>query len=375
MRTKPNYLSMINDYRIKFSSYKNIIGLGDNNFIKSNSFVNNKLINLNVFELKIGNRKKIRCSFIYTNPFIVNKTIVSKIKFSKTLNESVRCLCKKIFCSNEDKITLGYLDIRTLEDLVKKKNKYNKHVEFEHSLLIYWYIIYNNNFINNKQIYFDLLKYYYLKFLIGEFDFNQIIVNIISNQLDSSTQPIEYLKFHQCFYLFVEEFHHKYIDMWFRSNGFNCKNKIFNSNYIKLNPQEILSNCNNQYDYSPTDLTEQFEIPSGHNILFFIGPTNKVFLYDPDISNTTDFLRLKILFSSCGFILSNVSNRKPIQVITDDTNCVFYCLRLIEFVSAKKIKNICFGELKKLVFEYEFTVIQKNDMFNWIINLIKKIME
>ena len=109
-----------------------------------------------------------------------------------------------------------------------------------------------------------------------------------------------------------------------------------------------------------------------HNILFFFNQTNRVFLYDPDTVNLTDFLRFKILFGSIGYVLSDVSNRLPIQVITDDANCVFYCIRLIEFVCTKRLKNFGLGELKKIVLEYESDLVNQNDMFDWIVNFVNK---
>jgi len=320
------------------------------------------------------NEKKIKYSLIYTNPFILNKTIVKKIKFFKTENEYVEYLCKKIFSNylfNEYKIT--DLDMRVLIDLVIKKNKYSKYVGFEHSLLIYWFTIYTSNFIQNKKIYFDLLKDYYKKFLTGNFDFSKVIDNILEKHIYIN-QTIEHFKFNLCFYLLVEEFHFKYITEYFKSNKIRLVDKIIASNYVKINPQEILSNCNQEFFFNLGDLEEQLDIPNGHYILFFLEQSNKVYMYDPDLLNQSDFLKFKILFSSFNYILSNISNRKPIQVITDDTNCLFYCLRLVEFIclKKKKIKKFSLGELKKIVLEYETFILEKNDMFEWIITKIYK---
>ena len=383
-KIKSNYLTAINNFRIKFSSHANIFKFNNQDKIKK--FDTNKLIGLNTFGLQIptkinnsNNRKQIKYSLVYTNPFILDKNIVNKIKFSRTKNFQIKNLCEKIFIKNYNLNTLKSNNLSQLIlteqehliliDLVVKKNKYSKYIEFEQSLLVFWYIVNIDNHIKYKQIYLDLLKYYYLKFLLGQFDFNQIINNIVSNQFNS-IQSIEFIKFHQCFYLFVEEFHHKYIINWFEINRLSSKNKIFNSNYIKINPQEILSNCDNQYKYSLSDLVEQFDIPNGHNILFFFNNTNKVFLYDPDISNLSDFYRFKILFDSIGYNLLNVSNRQPIQVITDDANCVFYCLRLIDFIGTKSMKKFSLNELKKYVYEFESEIITKSDMYDWVVNFV-----
>ena len=137
MLTKSNNLSIINNYRIKFSSYSNIRNISGDNF--SNIFVNNKLINLNVFDLKLEGKKKIKYSLVYTNPFVLDKNIVKKIKFSKTKNRLVRDLCDKIFCSNKsnkpdksdkpDIFELSDLETRVLANLVAQKNKYSKYIE------------------------------------------------------------------------------------------------------------------------------------------------------------------------------------------------------------------------------------------------------
>ena len=65
-------IQKINNYRIKISSCKKIYKPESHDF---SCFNNTKLINLNTWDL-LTNGKIIKYSLVYTNPYLINKSIV-----------------------------------------------------------------------------------------------------------------------------------------------------------------------------------------------------------------------------------------------------------------------------------------------------------
>lgn len=359
MEIKNNKITQINNFRINFSSYKNIFNVGDNIF--SNILNNIKLIGVNNFNLEIANYK-LKYSLFYTNPYVLDNNIIKKVKFDKTTNSRISKLCEKIFISNNID-NLNNTDNFYLINIIKNTIKYKKYIGIEESFLVLWCLIHKNIYIVDKMIYFNIIKYNYSNFLSGKFDIMEVILNIIKKD-----NQIEIIKLYICLYILLEEFHFKYITNWIIINSINCSNKIFSSNYIKLNPQEILSNCKGQFIFESIDLMEQFEIPNGHNILFIFNTSN-VFYYDPDQINLGDLYKFKLLFNKTKYNLFNISNRIPIQTITNDTKCIFYCLGLIKYLLDCNIKIFNLSNLKLSVLKYETLILKKN-MFKWIEDLL-----
>lgn len=355
-----------NDMRVNLSSFSNIFQL--KKYIKLNQNLNisdkcilnnNKIININNFEFEINN-KKIKYSTYYTNPFNVKSNILTNIKFEKTKNDTIKNLCNKIFLSS-DIVILEDRDSIELELnlITMKKNKFiNKYIGFEHGMLILWYVIYTNDHINpnDKIMYFDLIKYYYIQFILNEFDFSQIIYNMLN------TNDIRIKKFYTSFYVFTEEFHYKYINMYLEQK--KNSNIFFNSNYTKINPIHILNNVNGECAYDIGLINEDIKNPFGHNILL-IKSNNKIYYYDPDEQDFTDIYKFKILFKSSDINFFNISNRVPIQTITDDSNCVFYCLGLIKYILEHDIK-FELNKLKNCILYYEtFLLTNKINIYKW----------
>ena len=359
-------IQKINNYRIKISSCKKIYKPESHDF---SCFNNTKLINLNTWDL-LTNGKIIKYSLVYTNPYLINKSIVKKIHFTSTKNKIVKNLCEKIFLQNVN--YLNEIDYNNLIGIVEKKNKYDKYLGIESTFLILWFMIMDSVHIQEKELFCDLIKYYYLKLILGSFDFNEIIDKISDKHIDKISDKhidkisdknldINYLKFYQCFYLLAEEFNYKYIQ--YKFTQIKEKNIILNSNYFKINPQQILTNCDSQYKFIISDLTEQLETPNGHNILF-IKSNKKIYYYDPDEQILSDVYRLKIFFNNLGYNFLNISNTHPIQTILDDSNCVFYCLGFTQYLNKNNVQ-INLEHLKVSVSKFENQILKKN-IYKWV---------
>lgn len=353
-----------NNLRINLSSFSSIYGL--EKYINSNSnstdykINNHKIINLNNFELKVKN-KSVKYSTYYTNPYLLSTDIFEVIKFAKTKNSIVENLCKKIFLSTVN-YELTECDEKTLNHIIINKKKYSnqEYIGIEQSLLVLWYIIHIDKHIKliDKQTYYDLIKYYYLEFILDIFDFKQIIHNMLN------TPYVVYKKFFLSFYILCEEFHFKYIGRYLKNTS--NYNIIFNSNYIKINPQYILNNMEGEFDYNIGSINEDISNPFGHNILFIKSNSSKLYYYDPDELDLSDIYKFKILFKSVDIDFFNISNRTPIQTITDDSYCVFYCLGLIKFMVLNNTQ-LELNKLKNLVLMFETFLLSKQiNIFNWI---------
>lgn len=351
-----------NDLRINLSSFSSIYDL--NKYIGSCSMdykINNsKVINLNNFELKIKN-KLVKYSTYYTNPYFLFLNIIKKIKFAKTKNLIIKDLCKKIFLL-EKHHKLPEYEEKMIIHIISNKNIYmdDKYIGFEQCLLILWYIIYSDINIKpiDKQTWYSLIKYYYLKFISNIFDFSEIIQNMLN------TQDIICKKFFLSLYILCEEFHFKYIGLYLKNTL--TIGIIFNSNYIKINPQHILNNMEEEFNYDIGSINEDISNPFGHNILFIKSNLSKVYYYDPDELNLSDIYKFKVLFKSVGIDYFNISNRTPIQTITDDSNCVFYCLGFIKYLTQNKT-HLELNKLKNSVLIFETLILEKNiNIFNWI---------
>jgi hypothetical protein len=404
-----NNLIKINNFREKFSSHLNIfIPKDDNKYTFCEYLNNNKIINMNNFILRIKN-KKIKYSTYYTNPFVLDKKIISKINLYSNINVNIKInnlntIILNKFLIEKDKLTKN--DKMYIETIISKKKFTSNYISLEETFLIMLYLIKYDENIKNKNYYFDLLNYYWLKFKLGEFEPNQIIdefvdqidlmgclnknlnsshnsnYNLNSNSNNNIDLITDKIKFYICFYVLFEEFHFKYLIMWLNQNRMfynqdnnelinrDDKNKfILNSNYVKINPQEILNNYRGQYYTNFSNLLELIEIPFGHNILFIFN-YDKVYLYDSDEQDLYDFFKFTQLFNKVGFKLSNISNRNPIQIITDDANCLFYCLRFVQYIIDCNIK-INLDNLKTSVLIYEKKIQSNpNNMFNWIKKIV-----
>ncbi len=352
-------LNEINNLRIKMSSHKDIFTFENTKNFKTIN--NSKIINLNNFDLLIDN-KIIKYSLYYTNPYIIEKKIIKHIIFKKTLNNSISDLCDILLSNLLKNITITNFEIKLLELIVNKKYNQDNYICIEKTFLIMWYIIWKDKYICNKIKLFKLLKYHYNKFIMGKFNINVIIHNFKFNT------NIVYKKFYVFFYLLLEEFSYRYIINWLKFNNHSNKNQIFNSNYLRINPQSILNNFNGQFDIDFTELKEIFEIPYGHNVLF-IKKNNTIFYYDSDEINLSEIYKLKHLFNKINLFFFNISSKIPIQTITDDLNCLFYCLRIYEYIYLHQL-NINYSNLKKYIYRLENQIINNNDMHNWIIKFL-----
>lgn len=353
-----------NDVRINLSSFSKMFQLKkyiklNKNLINTSGYLlnNKKLININNFEFEI-NKKKVKYSTYYTNPFNVKPAILSSIKFEKTKNPIIKKLCDKIFIHSQDTNLIDFMELNTI---ITKKNKYtNKYIGIEHGILILWYIIYTDTFIstNEKHEYTQLIKYYYTQFILNTLCFKEIIYGMLYNQ------NIIHKKFYTMFYILVEEFHFKYIHKYFAI--YNNSKVFFNSNYTKINPVQILNNVCGEFVYNIDLINEDIKNPYGHNILF-IKSNNQIYYYDPDEQNLSDIFKFKILFKSSMLNFLNISNYVPIQTITDDSNCVFYCLGLIKYILDNNIE-LKLNKLKNKVNTFETFLLSNNiNIYSWTI--------
>ena len=396
-----NNLIKINNFRENYSSHSNIFFPKDKNKYDFCKFINNnKIININNFVLKIKN-KKIKYSTYYTNPFVLDKKIIEKINLSNTNNnsnininkynnnQSYTQILDNFFIENKN---LSQVDKIYIETIICKKKFNSNFICIEETFLIMLYLIkYDKNIKDkNKNYYFDLLNCHWLKFKLGKFEPNQIIDEFISVNNNNDDLITDKIKFYISFYILFEEFHFTYIIMWlnqnkmcrnpinndivykYNNNEINEDNKnkfILNSNCVKINPQEILNNYEGQYYTNNCNLLEQIEIPFGHNLLFIFN-CDKVYLYDSDEQDLYEQFKFNQLFNKIGFKLSNISNRNPIQMITDDANCLFYCLRFAQHIIDSNIK-INLDNLKIAVLIYEKKIqSDSNNMLDWIKKIV-----
>ena len=392
-----NKLIKINNFREKYSSHSNIFNLEGSEYYFCKYINNNKIININNFDLKIKN-KKIKYSTYYTNPFVLDNKIISKINFSSNTNTNLKNnkykhshtdLLDKFFI---EKNKLTRKDKIYIETIICKKKFNSNYICLEETFLIMLYLIKYDKNIKDKNNYFDLLNYYWLKFKLGNFDVSEIInafiyANFFYKTNTNNDLITDKIKFYISFYILFEEFHLEYLTIWLNLNKMgnnqeniqdykDYKNKnfsnenifILNSNYVKINPQEILNNYGGEYYTNISNLLEQVQIPLGHNILFIFN-FNKVYYYDSDEQDLHDLFKLNQLFNQIGFKFTNISNRQPIQTIIDDGNCLFYCLRLVQYIFESDIK-INLDSLKTTVLVYEKKILNSNDMYNWIKNFV-----
>lgn len=372
-----NKLININNFRVNYSSHSNIFNPDGIKYHFSKYIDNNKIININNFDIKIKN-KKIKYSTFYTNPFKLNKKIINMVNFSINRTNTIKINKSSVNLLDQiliDKITISKKDKIYLETIIIKKKFDNKFISMEESFIIMLYLIIYDKNVLDKDYYLNLLNYYWLKFKSGTFDLNEIIIQFINlnNYELNNVNFIQFIceiKFYISFYILLEEFHQKYILIWLNLNkSYDQKSKfIFNSNYVKINPQEILNNVGGKYYTNISDLLEQIQIPLGHNILFIFN-FNKVYYYDSDEQDLYDIFKLTQLFNQIGFKFANISNRQPIQKITDDGNCLFYCLRFVQYIFEFDIK-INLDSLKTCVLVYEKKILTTNDMYGWIKNFV-----
>lgn len=322
---------------------------------------NSKIININNFKLMIDN-KLIKYSTLYTNPYFLKKKLIKNIKFYPTQNNLIKNLCNKIFLLSNN---LSEYDYKNLYQIIKKKQKYYNYgsIGFEHCLLILWFLIYidKNIITEQKKIYYDIIKKFYFKFNENSFNIDEIIYNMLNEK------NIILKKFNVSFYILFEEFHFKYISEYLKNQKkFNI---IFSSNYIKINPQYILNNFKDTFIHTVNSINEDLSNPFGHNILLIKSNLSRVYYYDPDEQVLSDLYKFKTLFNLNDIDFFNISNRNPIQGITDDSNCVFYCLGFIKWISKNNIMKIIeLNTLKKFVLEFEsFLYLENINIFNWII--------
>jgi len=353
-----------NDMRINLSSFSKIFKL--KKYLKLNQGLNNsnkyilnneKIININNFKFVI-NKKKVKFSTYYTNPFNMIPDILSNVKFEKTKNTTIKKLCDKIFI-NPNKNNLNEFDLMELNTILIKKNKFtNKYIGFEHGMLILWYIIYIDYFINvdEKQEYYNLINHYFTQFILNKLCFEEIIYGMLCNK------NIIHKKFYTMIYVLVEEFHFKYINKYL--DIYKNYKIFFNSNYTKINPIDILNNVGGEFLYNLEFINEDISNPFGHNILF-IKSDNHLYYYDPDEQNLSNIYKLKILFKSSMLNFLNISNYIPIQTITDDSNCVFYCLGLIKYILDNNIE-LKLNKLKNKVISFETFLLSNNiNIYTW----------
>lgn len=364
-----NNLIKINNQRLKLSAHnpnldiQNIIKVENKfDFFK---YVNNyKIININNFNLVIS-KKKIKYSTYYTNPFVLDRKILSEIKFK--YNKSIYTdLLEKIFF-NQSLINL--LDKKKIHNIVCKKNFRDNYIGIEETFIIFWHIIQTDLYILNKEFYLNLLKSCYLKYINNLFDINDILNNIF--YMDdfnlNSNNFNDTIKFYISLYVLIEEFHFNYLKKWLHLNNYFNK-QMFNCNYTKINPQEIMNDCDGNFTYDKISLIEHIEIPFGHNFLLLYY-NSKIYYYDSDQTELDELYKLKILFKTIGFNYFNISNRYPIQTITDDGNCLFYCLRFAKLVYESNI-DLSLLNLKLMTSTFEKNIFNNSDMFDWICEFI-----
>lgn len=372
----------IHSFREGYSSHLDVVDLSNKSVFYQ--YINNqKIININNFNLKTK-YNKINFSTFYTNPFELNSKILSKISFYytkyKTKTFHIDMIFKNIY-------KLKPLDWKFIIKIVKnKKFNHKNFISLEETFLIMLYLIKIDDKIKNKYYYLILLKKYWNKFKKGIFSPLDIIDNIVillnhskypDNQINYQDPIItKKIKFYTSFYILCEEFHCKYIIEWLKIYNYIPPNYyknyytkfIFNSSYTMLNPQEILNNCFGRYNFNLENILEQLQIPPGHNLLFLFD-CDKVYYYDPDKTIYSDLIKLSKFFRILGLKFNNISNRKPIQTITNDNYCLFYCLRMAQMLVNYNI-GLSLDKLKNFILQFEKQILIFDDMHQWIIRNI-----
>jgi hypothetical protein len=295
---------------------------------------------------------------------------MNKITFDQMDNNVIiKKILTKITSTSFQDWKFNNFEIKYLENIIRKK-KYSinsNYISLEQSFLILWYLIWTDKNVSyeDKQIYYDLIKYNYMKFTSKKFNFNEIVCELIS-----STNII-HKKFYTSFYILAEEFHFKYISEYFKiiKTTKIRQNIFYSSNYININPQNILNNFNGEFEHNLNSLNEDITNPFGHNVLIIKSDKNKIYYYDPDECSEHELWKLKFLFKSIEMNFFNISNRIPIQTMTDDSNCVFYCLGLIKYF-VKNNQPFELGNLKKFVLFYETFLLSSGlNICNWSMNI------
>lgn len=381
---KSNKLNLINNFREKYSSHSDILNLPNGNIFDAKynfcKYINNtKIIGINNFNFKILG-KNIKYSIYYTNPFSLDKKILNRINLNQNKSSPIytyNCICAQLL----DKILinktkLSVLDKININLIVNRKKFHNNFIRKEESILILWFIINKSKSNPNLNYYMKMLKYYWNKIKLKTFNIYNIIDKFIYSDLCNG-KLIKEINFHISLYLLLEEFHLEYMYNWLNDFKFNltfdsnydCR-FILNSNYTKINPYDIINNFN-QNATDIYDLMEQIKIPLGHNFLLIYN-SNKIYYYDPDEQDLYDLVKLSNLFKLLNIPFSNISNRMPIQTITDDINCLFYCLGFCQIIEKIYLngQKINLSNLKYQVLIYEKNIIRQNNINNWILNFI-----
>lgn len=344
------------DYSKNYSKYHDII----TNYFKISLIIDKKCC-INSFQIPIKN-KKINYNLYYTSPYNNNDFDYNILYDNDYFNKTpvlIKNICKKIFIYNYNIDDYEYFII---EKICSKKMLYKPYITLYYSFLIVWYIIINDIYIKDKKYFLNILSNNYKDFYYGEFKIKNIINKIINNK------KLDEIKINLMLYIFLEEYHYNYYINHYSKLLNKKKLSIINTNYISINPLEILNNINSECVLNLNDIIDYIECPIGHSIILIIKNHN-IYYYDSDEINYIDFNKLKIFFKNISFNLLNVSSKKPIQTIYDDYNCIFYSLRLIEFIDNNNFE-INYNNLKKYIHRFENNIYILNDMNNWINNFI-----
>ena len=107
-----NKMIKINNFREKYSSHSNIFVPECIKYHFCKYINNNKIINVNNFNLKINN-KKIKYSTFYTNPYKLDKNITNMINFNFIRSNIIKINILDNILIN--KITISQIDKNYLE--------------------------------------------------------------------------------------------------------------------------------------------------------------------------------------------------------------------------------------------------------------------
>lgn len=112
------------------------------------------------------------------------------------------------------------------------------------------------------------------------------------------------------------------------------------------------------FNYDQNTMIDILTSPTSH-CRMLIWTKNKIMFYDPDECEDFDKIS-KILKSNCGLQMQHILNKKPIQTITDDGYCLFWCLYImLQFENGVSLHEIN-------------TNLNKINMTHWIKALIKE---
>lgn len=357
-------ISKINDFRMEFSSslckYDNNI----KNYFKI-TFIKDKVINLNNFKYKFNN-KIIKYSLFYSCPYTINNKISNKIKLLYNNDNNIKNICDKIFIDKINLKNLNSYENKIISKIILRKYNNDNYIDFRSSLIILWYVIISSNFIVNKELSINTLKEYYIDYISNKFKISKIIIKIFKND------NIESIKINMSLYILLEEFHYKYSTFFLKKINLH-KKIIMNSSYININPFDILTNNNGEYFESISSIIDTVKYPFGHNIIFIFN-NNILYYYDSDEQDYSDIFIFKKFFLNFNINFINISLKEPIQTICDDGNCIFYCLRLVEYLDEYYDYNLSLRLLQKIVYNFENNIYTNNDMNKWILNFIDDIL-